>query len=137
MHSICGCQDGRVILLSRVAPIDVEISSILEDIQIQFKTRLNATPKVAAHSIIYGCHRAKLQRKRGNRKRRSRLSKKCGCSFRVSITETSIYGVPKLKIIVFGPNTGHDPTRDEEFYICLCIQMLLNVAWMICLMWVA
>ena len=105
----CGYQDERIVLLSRVAPLDVEMSSIFEDIQIQFKTRLNATPKVAAHSIIYGCHRAKLQRKRGNRKRRSRLSKKCGCSFRVSITKTSIYGV-------LGPHTSHDPTRYEEIF---------------------
>ena len=112
----CGCQQDKTILLSLVVSSNVDISSILADIQVQFKTRLNTKSKAAADSEIYECHRAGLPRKRGRKVRRSRLSKKCGCSFRVSVKKIRTHGVNKMKIIVFGPHTGHDPNASGEIY---------------------
>jgi hypothetical protein len=63
----------------------------------------------------YVCHRYGAPRRRGWDIRRARVSKKCGCQFRVVVMQIGSCEFNR-KVNVCGPHSGHDVFKSSEIY---------------------
>lgn len=96
-----------------------DVENVLASIMVKHKVRLVKARSTRCSGgsktyVDYSCHRGGRVERKGSSKRRLRISKKCGCPFRVQVE--FVEGLDNAAINVYGQHQGHIPGSRNDLY---------------------